>query len=733
MQQPSKYDETLDGLKALINQWLRDGFLITGYPSDGSGNETYYEFPWLKDAIADGRLDTIAFTTSREGRPEHCVAVSEARWDEFVTCLGLPRYVFVQGQTRFIPILGLSLLQERMDREKLPEGIAICRLHHYDVLKFELKLNQDAPIPRLFDLVAALEKLSGEGASLLPSTGRFECHSNGVFEEVRKARVCRSTTAIWVESPARLLDAGTAGLLVLFFSEDGQLHALPMAREDIIRDQDITRKIIRQNGGWLGDGNFSKFFGEQLMAAKGSKMVGIADRVGWMVDGDTQIYCTGSQVIAPPGKETQYFVMPQPDSVFSQRGRLCDWQREVFRLARGNPVALGLLCVAFSSLLMPFTGVDNGIFHVCGKAGGGKTTILQLLASVFGNGAAPGQAQSGDNNPTFMRKHHATANGLEGLAALYDGSVLLTDEVGEAAGGTLGKSIYTLSSGLQKATMDSQRRLQKQKSWTLHVVSSGEVSMADVIIQAEGTILGGQQDRAADLMFGASPIFTEFHEHGDFGKFVGALKRACATSYGTPCIELVRCAVDHPDWMALFPAEVAAAAERLRPEGIGDGAMRIVRRFAGAEVAGKFAIAAGVIDCEEGEIEDAIKCLVGHWHRGKMEPIKQIADYCADHLDDAAVHIDPAHTRPFYVLRSGKKSGCRSVVAIPVARFDAHFGDDGSSLVTQLDAAGLLLREQANRTKHRFGNNKLFAYAIDWQAVRDAMEEAGDGLPEPAK
>ena len=90
------------------------------------------------------------------------------------------------------------------------------------------------------------------------------------------------------------------------------------------------------------------------------------------------------------------------------------------------------ISAALAGPLLHMARGEGGGFHFFGQSSKGKTTIFQAAASVWGRGATPG----------YLRAWRATANGLEGGAALATDTALILDEMGvldprEACNGNL--------------------------------------------------------------------------------------------------------------------------------------------------------------------------------------------------------------------------------------------------------------------------------------------------------
>lgn len=703
-----------------VSAWLAEGYGVGTVTEGAVANNIFDSYERLEADVnaRPGEL-SIIYVAERDRTPEHSVQVTKAQWKTFRKYCR-PRFYFESEDAYVVPIRGLSLVTPRPEWDLRRIGMTIVTETHFpDKLGFD----PDRPMARFIDFAKAVERMSAS-AVMFPSRDPFSCTVDGVFESKRKRQECRSSTPIWADCNGTFLSSGDSGVVLAWISGDGELHRRCYPKSLLLSDTLIAKEMMDRGCGWLPNSRMNNYLASQLQAVVGTRDVGLADRIGWLTHGAKWVYCTGITVICAAGSELDVFPAAGMKTVFSKRGTLAEWQKHVLDLVIGNKIVLAVLCLGLGSALMPLTGVDNGIFHFKGAKGRGKTTFLQVCASLFANGAQPGQGRMMGGDQPFMRKHYATTNGIEALALQYSGAVLLLDELGEGDGRKLGQEVYMLSSGMGKAAMKADRTLQDQQQWLLHIISTGEVSMSEQIIELGGEMRGGQQDRAADLNLRRNAIFTELHGRPDERTIAGDLKRACGRYYGTAAEALIRYAVDNAERLAReLHHEVEEYAIDLAPDGVDPGQMRVVKRMAAAAVVGKLAIDAGVLTCAPEDIDEAIEYLVALWHDGLKAPIQRVAAYCAENIGDAGTRLDGANNHAWYVLKSTKESGKRPVAAIPVIEFDEYFEDDAKTLLAQLDAADLLLREQDNRRKHRWGKPARYFYAFDLEAVKEAMDE----------
>ena len=186
------------------------------------------------------------------------------------------------------------------------------------------------------------------------------------------------------------------------------------------------------------------------------------ERLGW----HGSVYVTPAESI---GQDDQIVVFQNAhaiDPAFSTSGTLDTWRDTVAGLSAGNSRLVFALSVAFAGPLADVAGEDSGGFHLRGSSSSGKTTALTLAASVWGNPSA------------YPRLWRATANDLEGLAALHNDGLLILDELSQIDPKEAGEAAYLLANGQGKARASRTGAARQAARWRLLFLSAGEDSQA---------------------------------------------------------------------------------------------------------------------------------------------------------------------------------------------------------------------------------------------------------------
>lgn len=144
-----------------------------------------------------------------------------------------------------------------------------------------------------------------------------------------------------------------------------------------------------------------------------------------------------------------------------------DWTAAVCPLWKNNLTARLALDASFASVLLTPLELQPFFVHLWGKTGLGKTVLLQLAASVWGD-PRPGRLITGFN---------ATAVGLETTAAFLRDLPVCIDElqVLAAAGRTdFQQTVYMLAEGVGKTRGAKDGGLRQQHTWRNVFLTTGE-------------------------------------------------------------------------------------------------------------------------------------------------------------------------------------------------------------------------------------------------------------------
>jgi putative DNA primase/helicase len=126
--------------------------------------------------------------------------------------------------------------------------------------------------------------------------------------------------------------------------------------------------------------------------------VTLANRIGWHRIGDNDVFVLPGQVIGKVTHRVVYEGDGQGLDEYGAKGTLDDWRQSVSILAGNHELPALAISASFAGPLLQLAGQESGGIHFFGNSSTGKTTLLKLAASVWGDGG-------------LVRSWRATSNG----------------------------------------------------------------------------------------------------------------------------------------------------------------------------------------------------------------------------------------------------------------------------------------------------------------------------------
>lgn len=365
---------------------------------------------------------------------------------------------------------------------------------------------------------AARNRKQGDGCIMpegyyLVSEGR----GAGLYKEILKpdgdSTQIRLGPPLFVRGMTRDDDGNDWGVMLEWYDPDNRLHSWPLPL-DLLSKQGGEWFGVLANGGWFGAPGTRSKLCTFLQTVRHSRHIICVNRVGW----HESAYVLPNAVYGTAGGADVVLQSYGHTRLYGSAGTLDGW-KEAAALAVGNSRLTFALCLAFAGPLLRLTGTEGGGFSLEGDSSCGKTTALQLAASVWGG-------------PDHVRTWRATDNGLEGVAALHNDGLLILDEIGQVGGRVLSEAAYMLAngSGKTRAAKDNNY-LRRSLTWRLLFLSSGEVGLADKLTEAGLQKRAGQEVRLVGV-----PVNREhtarLHGLPDAGALANQIKTITAAHYG---------------------------------------------------------------------------------------------------------------------------------------------------------------------------------------------------------
>jgi uncharacterized protein (DUF927 family) len=305
---------------------------------------------------------------------------------------------------------------------------------------------------------------------------------------------------------------------------------------------------------------------------------------------------------------SEEMVLLQADSVisgnYSLSGEIEDWRRSVAAYCIGNSRLGFSVSLAFAAPLLKVARAESGGFHFRGESSTGKTTALLIAASVWG----------GKN---YVQNWRATDNGLEGLAAQHNDTLLILDELSQIDPRYAGEVAYMLANGQGKVRASKNGSARQRLNWQLLFLSSGEISLASHMQEAGKRAKAGQEVRMIDIPADAGcgkGIFEVLHSFTNGAIFSESLKLSCDKYHGVAGNTFLERLVLE-DELALH-TKIQNLQNQFMSQlshDVHGQVKRVAQRFALVAAAGELATEFGITDWPEGTANQAALICFNAW------------------------------------------------------------------------------------------------------------------------
>lgn len=464
----------------------------------------------------------------------------------------------------------------------------------------------------------------------------FAMFPDGIYE----LPVKENAEPIFICTPLRVdamfADQGGKGWgrLIGVKSADGRWHEIPVTNANLMRRPTDVVATMVDHGLELAAGKHTK---ERLLnllrAWKPDQRLRTVNRMGW-VDDSHKSFVLGSTLIGTDD------VLPLAPSVGIGAGLISaggadDWKENVGMKCRGNPLMILAVSLAFSGPLLAALGLTGGGLHFRGASSSGKTTLLNLAASVWGD-------------RRLITQWRATSNGLEAMAAALNDMLLPLDEIAEISARDLHGAIYMLANGVGKARMTKDVTLSDQARWRLALISSGEISVEEKLKEAKLDTKTGHEVRLIDIEADsrAYGVFDDLHGAVSGASFAEGMQQLVRVHHGAVGIEFVKALIANEtvakhDILELLVRGHANSWLAKLPSAPDGPISRVAKRFAVIGAAGAIATKFGLTGWGDGEAENAAEQAFNDWYdrrygakREAVESfVKPLQDFLAANLN----------------------------------------------------------------------------------------------------
>lgn len=348
-----------------------------------------------------------------------------------------------------------------------------------------------------------------------------------------------------------------------------------------------------------------ELFVRYLMGCAPAKRKHAVSRVGW----HGESYVTPNRVFTNTNEEL-LFQSQNARRTCHQSGTVEQWQQNVSSLCVNNSRLVFAASIAFAAPLMHSVGAESGGVNLFGTSSIGKSTTGYVQASVM-------------SDEKYIQRWRATANGLEGVAAQYNHSVLPLDEIAEADPREIGTIVYTIGNGRGKTRMTRSGAVRDPYEWQLLFFSTAEKDLPTHMHEGKAKVKGGQMVRCLDIPADAEKgfgLFEDLHGYSDGDAFSRTLRRNTADYHGTAFPAFMNAILKQG--LSEVKGSVRSDIERfermVRIPGSSGEVSRAINRFALIAAAGEIASSLGITGWSKDESFNAAKKCFEAWlkHRG---------------------------------------------------------------------------------------------------------------------
>ena len=357
---------------------------------------------------------------------------------------------------------------------------------------------------------------------------------------------------------------------------DGVQHRKAIS-EELLQKPSYELATMLAVDGYSIEPKMQKDFLVFLANCRTSHHIRSVSKVGWYQDKfvlpDTVIGVADGSIIYQSRKNS--------GNLYQTAGTLEEW-KEIARLCAGNDRLTFALCAAFAGPLLTLIGLEGGGFSFEGPSSCGKTTGLQVAASVWGG-------------PAHVRGWRTTSNALENVAVEHNDNLLVLDELSEVKGKDLYESIYMLANGVGKSRAGRGGEARPQVTWRLLFLSSGEVGIAQRFEEEGLKSRAGQEVRFVGIPVEREDL-SNLHGLPSSGALVNRIKALVSQHYGHAGRFYLKWLLEDLQAIKEEAQEgITIISKALCPEGASEQIERAARRYAIVQIAGTLAKQAGIL------------------------------------------------------------------------------------------------------------------------------------------
>ncbi|WP_420170563.1 DUF927 domain-containing protein [Pseudomonas alloputida] len=465
--------------------------------------------------------------------------------------------------------------------------------------------------PSVVEVVDAKPSKAKEGKArpsrdLLP-TG-FRLTEEGVFYATEDGEARPVCSPLEILARTRDEKGHNWGLLVEFDDPDGEKKRWNIPARTMTGDfgKDVLGPLVDMGlrlAGSRSGRHARNDLQSYLQGFDSSQRARLVTRLGW----HNNAFLLPDRQVGQHGEHLHFYDAGAQLPPINELGTLEQWQSQIGALCVGNHRLAFVVSTAFAGPLLHLLGHESGGFHLYGDSSGGKTTHLQVAASVYGG-------------PRLVRSWRSTDNALESIAAAHSDGLLILDEIGMCDARIIGETVYMLGNGTGKARANDRGQAGRTvQEWRLLFLSTGEKTLAQHMAEANKELKAGMEVRMLAVPANASKglgMFDTLCGFDDAAALSDALKLRVSKFYGTPLTAFLEalCAPGKlPGLVSIMRRTVEQFIAQNLPASASGQVQRAALRFGLAGAAGELATALGVTGWPDGAALTAARVCLHAW------------------------------------------------------------------------------------------------------------------------
>jgi|GEM_PF-2049915 len=520
----------------------------------------------------------------------------------------------------------------RLCREGLALNVSELELHSAMTIHLR-KIGKDADLGQILKSQKAAHAKK-PFVSHAKSMGNipYVVNSGGVW-------AVRPKSTVWLADPVQIVArsrseaSGDWGLTVEFEDGDEFAHRLAISNRDISSQPEMVFTQLMELGYGISTSPSARSqFCDFLLRYPCSDRGLAVSRPGWIRNFSAYVF--PNETIGDPAERVIYQPGNAPKIKFEKNGSLACWNDKIGKFAIDNSRLQISILTALAPILLRPLSYENFGLHLRGMSSAGKTIAQLVAASVWGQ---PKQ---------ILQRWRATDNGLEILASQYNDALLVLDEIGQVDPRKAGEISYMLGNGQGKVRATKFLGVREPAQFSLTFLSSGELSLEQIMREGGKAIRAGQEVRMIDVSADAQRgygIFENLHGHSSSQELAEYLRLSAQDEYGSVAREMISRLIEDFEGLVKTTKDFQEDfGSQLVSEGMDGQVKRVAMKFAFLGSIGELASYLGVLTWPSGSALNAAKTIFNSWvtERGTTS--------------ESEAHKGIKHLRSFIVANMGR-------------------------------------------------------------------------------